>query len=80
MEDESFELEIAEMEQRLRPLRVKYEDLRRKLEAKAGVAAHLEALYSEEKELERDIANMEGRPYHDEDDPEGADEGEPPDT
>jgi len=55
------------MEERLAPLRVKHEELRRKFETEQTQMARLQALHSEEEELQREIAELEGRSHDDDD-------------
>jgi cell division protein FtsB len=81
--DESFEKEIAELQAEVDDLRAHLEMLRSKAKPEPSkVTPEQDARYSriadEKKSLKRQIAAMEGRPYHDEDDPESTYYGEPP--
>ncbi len=67
MGDESLEQQIVKMEKRLAPLRIKHDQLRDVLNSQQSEIARLEALHSEEEQLAREIAVMEGR-HHGNDD------------
>jgi hypothetical protein len=74
MEEEMFNELVAERKTRIRNLEVKREDLRRKAEAARpkpkftpNQDRYLTQLDDKERELEREIAEMEGR-HHDDDD------------
>lgn len=68
MDDESFEQQIAKMEKRLAPLRIKHDELRRISGLERTQIARLEALHAEEKQIKREIAEMEGRHCGDDED------------
>jgi chromosome segregation ATPase len=78
MADESFEDEIAKVEARNRELTAHRDKLRAKLQGDRSRDARISRAHDRQRELEREIAQMEGRPYHDEDDPY-AEPPEPPD-
>ena len=78
MEDDSFEQEIATLQSQVGDLAAKNKDLRLKFEARERRMARLFHLIDEKKRLERENAALEGRQYHDEDDPESNYYGEPP--
>ena len=81
MSDPSFDKEIAKLQLEVSELHDKHSVLRRKFEAREREMAHYFYLIDEKKRLERENAALEGRPYHDEDDPDDYQEPpEPPDA
>ncbi|MGB7769821.1 MAG: hypothetical protein WBN22_13335 [Verrucomicrobiia bacterium] len=75
MEEEMFDKLVAERQARIRNLEIKREDLQRKAEAARpkpqftpNQDRYLTQLDDKERELERDIAIMEGRHPDDDDD------------
>jgi hypothetical protein len=81
MDDESFEHEIAKLQATNRELAAHRDKLRGKFEADQNRAAYHARLVENNKRMKREIAELEGRPYRDEDDPETdyPDPPEPPD-
>jgi hypothetical protein len=59
MDDKSFDKQIAKLEEYLAPLRIKHQELRRKLESERIGAQRLFDLVDEKKQLEHEIAAME---------------------
>ena len=70
MNDESLELETTKLQAEVNDLATKHEEARLKFEAGERRWAHYFRLLDEKKRLEHEIAAMEGRPYHDDEDDE----------
>ena len=67
--DESLEQKIAKEQARGRELATHHRPLTEKLETDNRRYAYYQHLVAENKRMERENAAMEGRRYHDEDDP-----------
>jgi hypothetical protein len=79
MEDEYFERQIAEMQVAQRNRRVHRDQLHKKFYAEQAEAARYIRLAENQEELEREIAEMEGRPYRENGDYGYSAPPEPPD-
>ena len=63
MDDKSVEKEIVKMEERLAPLRIERDRLRRIFESEQRQIARLATLHAEEEQLEREIAALKRRDF-----------------